>query len=145
MYILYLESWSTLYSCSGVRFGVTCVSIRNSFVELLRVLCLIVDNVNSLVKWEKVILSSWSVMLPLFYFLHCEVFFGNILEIRWLLCCYRAVFLAIFQWINSYLGSLLPGENTWCLWKVAQLWVVHTTGHLSWLFSGEEVCDCLKK
>lgn len=54
MYILYLEGWSTLYSCSGVRFGVMCVPTGNSFVELLRVLCLIVDNVNSLVKREKV-------------------------------------------------------------------------------------------
>lgn len=52
MYILYLEGWGTLCSCNGVRLGVTCVSAGN-FVNLLRVLCLIVNNVNLLVKLDK--------------------------------------------------------------------------------------------
>lgn len=89
MYILYL-GWGTLCSCRGVRLGVRCVSAWGSFVKL-RVLCLIVNYVNSLVKRENnSAISSWPVFLPLFYFLHCERFFRNIIEIRWLLCCYSS-------------------------------------------------------
>lgn len=143
MYILYLEGWGTFYSCSGVRLGVRCVSAGNSFVELLHVLCLLVNNVNSLVKQEKVQLFL-VVGQYCCHFLHCERFFGNIVEIRWLLCCYTIIFLAIFQWLNFCLGGLLPGETIWSLSKVAQLWAVHSTDYLSWHFSGEKVCDCLK-
>lgn len=59
--------------------------------ELLSVNSLYCKKIKSLA-----VLSSWSVMLPLFYFHDCERLFWEFCWIRWLLCCYTATFWAIF-------------------------------------------------